>query len=286
MSGMSVGDSAVRALSTSGRAVLFAGLTVIIALLGMFALGLSFLNGMAIGAALTVAMTVLAAITLLPALLGLMKLRVLSRKQRKQLAVRHAARAWQDAQSAQSGYQVTPAYDEVGSQEAAPIRSRWRSRSGSAAPAAVTASATPFADADNGFFTRWAHRVQAKPLAKAVLAIAVMVVVALPRLLAPPRHLRRGQRPRVLDHPPGLRPAGEGLRPGVQRPADAGRADPGGGRPDRTDAPGRPAGRHPGRGARDPDADEAGADDRCGERHPDDVAGVGADHRPDQAPAL
>ncbi|MCJ0872613.1 MMPL family transporter [Streptomyces sp. AP-93] len=86
MSGLSVGDSVTRALDTSGRAVVFAGLTVMIALLGMFALGIGFLNGMAIAAAMTVALTVLAAITLLPALLGMLKLRVLSRAQRRQLA--------------------------------------------------------------------------------------------------------------------------------------------------------------------------------------------------------
>ena len=87
MSGMSVEDSIAKALNTSGRAVIFAGGTVVIALLGMFALGLSFLNGMAIGAAVTVSMTVLAAITLLPAMLGFLKLRVLSKKQRRELAL-------------------------------------------------------------------------------------------------------------------------------------------------------------------------------------------------------
>lgn len=86
MAGLSVQESVVKALNTSGRAVLFAGLTVVIALLGMLILGIGFLNGMAISAALTVGLTVLAAITLLPAMLGMLKLRVLSRAQRRQLA--------------------------------------------------------------------------------------------------------------------------------------------------------------------------------------------------------
>ncbi|MGX9885493.1 MMPL family transporter [Streptomyces sp. NPDC002276] len=85
MDGMSVGDSTAKALNTSGRAVIFAGLTVVVALLGMFTLRLGILNGMAIGAAITVVLTVLAAITLLPALLGFIGLKVLSRKQRRQL---------------------------------------------------------------------------------------------------------------------------------------------------------------------------------------------------------
>ena len=86
MAGLSVQDSVAKALNTSGRAVLFAGLTVVIALLGMLILGIGFLNGMAVSAALTVALTVLAAITLLPAMLGMLKLKVLSRAQRRQLA--------------------------------------------------------------------------------------------------------------------------------------------------------------------------------------------------------
>ncbi|MDJ0340527.1 MMPL family transporter [Streptomyces sp. H10-C2] len=79
-------DAAVTAVNTSGRAVLFAGGTVCIALLGMFAMGLSFLNGVAVAAALTVVTSVAAAITLLPAMLGVLGIRVLSRRQRRKLA--------------------------------------------------------------------------------------------------------------------------------------------------------------------------------------------------------
>ena len=79
-------EAAAIALNTSGRAVLFAGGTVCIALLGMLVLGVSFLNGVAVAAALTVLFTVLSAITLLPALLGILGPRVLSRRQRRKLA--------------------------------------------------------------------------------------------------------------------------------------------------------------------------------------------------------
>jgi RND superfamily putative drug exporter len=57
-------------MDTAGRAVLFAGATVIIALLGMFALGVSFLYGLAIAASLAVLMTMIAALTMLPVLLS------------------------------------------------------------------------------------------------------------------------------------------------------------------------------------------------------------------------
>ncbi len=68
--GASADDAAVAAMDTAGRAVLFAGVTVIIALLGMFALGVSFLYGVAIGAAIAVLLTMLASLTVLPALLS------------------------------------------------------------------------------------------------------------------------------------------------------------------------------------------------------------------------
>jgi RND superfamily putative drug exporter len=66
--------------------VLFAGGTVCIALLGIFVLGMTFLNGLAVACALTVAFTVAAAVTLLPALLGVFGMRVLSQRQRRRLA--------------------------------------------------------------------------------------------------------------------------------------------------------------------------------------------------------
>jgi RND superfamily putative drug exporter len=68
--GHSVRESVQIALDTAGRSVLFAGGTVVISLLGMFMMGISFINGLAITASITVAITVLASLTLLPALLG------------------------------------------------------------------------------------------------------------------------------------------------------------------------------------------------------------------------
>ncbi|MER6153850.1 MMPL family transporter [Streptomyces hirsutus] len=60
-----------RALDLAGRTVVFAGCTVIVALLGLVALGLGSLQGMAVAVALTVLVTMLASLTLLPALLAL-----------------------------------------------------------------------------------------------------------------------------------------------------------------------------------------------------------------------
>ncbi len=74
--GMSPARATTVAIDTSGRAVVFAGATVVISLLGMTIMGLSFVTGLAIGAASVVAVTVVASITLLPALLGFAGTRV------------------------------------------------------------------------------------------------------------------------------------------------------------------------------------------------------------------
>ena len=85
LAGLTPEEAAVQAIDTSGRAVLFAGSTVCIALLGILILGIGFLSGLAVASALTVVFTVLAAVTLLPALLGVFGARVLSRRQRRTL---------------------------------------------------------------------------------------------------------------------------------------------------------------------------------------------------------
>ncbi len=69
--GMAPVDATGVAMDTAGRAVLFAGLTVVISLLGMLLIGLSFVSGLGIAAATTVLVTMIASTTLLPALLGL-----------------------------------------------------------------------------------------------------------------------------------------------------------------------------------------------------------------------
>jgi putative drug exporter of the RND superfamily len=69
--GLDKREAAVAAVDTAGRAVLFAGITVIISLMGMLLLGLPFLYGVATAAAIAVLFTMIAALTLLPALLSM-----------------------------------------------------------------------------------------------------------------------------------------------------------------------------------------------------------------------
>ncbi|GAB3566538.1 MMPL family transporter [Amycolatopsis endophytica] len=77
--GLPAVEALERAAATSGRSVVFAGVTVCVSLAGMFTVGMAFLNGIAITSAISVALTMLAALTLLPALLRFGGMRTLPR---------------------------------------------------------------------------------------------------------------------------------------------------------------------------------------------------------------
>ena len=68
--GLDPEPAVVRAIDTAGRAVLFAGCTVVISILGLFLMGVTFVQGLAVGTSITVALVMAASITLLPAVLG------------------------------------------------------------------------------------------------------------------------------------------------------------------------------------------------------------------------
>ena len=127
LAGQTPEDAAVTALNTSGRAVLLAGLTVCVALLGLFALQISSLYGVAVAVALVVGLTMVASLTLLPAMLGFLGPKVLRRAERSMLAER--------------GRQVEQA---------------------------------------GGFWLRWAEGLGRRPQIPALLALAVIVVLAIP----------------------------------------------------------------------------------------------------------
>jgi putative drug exporter of the RND superfamily len=93
-----VRESVVQAMDTAGRAVLFAGTTVVIALLGMMLLGVDFLYGVAISASIGVLLVMLASLTLLPALLTLVGARLArpgrrARRQARKSAAGNGAKA-------------------------------------------------------------------------------------------------------------------------------------------------------------------------------------------------
>jgi len=83
--GRSIEDATAISAATSGRTVLFAGITVCIALLGMLTVGVSVLSGAAIAASIAVLLPMAAAQTLAPALIGFLGKRLLTRSQRAAL---------------------------------------------------------------------------------------------------------------------------------------------------------------------------------------------------------
>ncbi|MFC0495877.1 MMPL family transporter [Streptomyces mutabilis] len=83
-------EAAGRAVGTAGSAVVFAGLTVIVALAGLAVVNIPILTKMGLAAAATVAIAVLIALTMTPALLGFAGRKALSRKDRKAAAGQRA----------------------------------------------------------------------------------------------------------------------------------------------------------------------------------------------------
>ena len=101
--GMGVEESAGRTESTSGAAILVAGGTVVIAILGLYVSGVPFVGALGLSSAIVVAVTVLAALTLIPALLGLAKFLVLNRKDRHHLAEERRARGRAPGRASRGG---------------------------------------------------------------------------------------------------------------------------------------------------------------------------------------
>ncbi|SDC02197.1 putative drug exporter of the RND superfamily [Geodermatophilus telluris] len=88
--GADVGTAVAVATGTAGSAVVTAGLTVVIALVGLAVVGIPFLTQMGVAAAATIVVAVLLALTLVPAVLGFLGVRALPRRQRPG-AARHGA---------------------------------------------------------------------------------------------------------------------------------------------------------------------------------------------------
>lgn len=148
--GMPIGESIARATATSGSAVVFAGITVIIALLGLSVAGIPFLTALGVAAAAGVAVAVLIAVTLTPAILAMAGPRILSRRQRKALV----------AQSAEPDPEPDPEPEtSSGAQPTAPRATR----------------------ADR-FFGGWVRAVTAKPIVTVLAVLVVLGVATIPAL--------------------------------------------------------------------------------------------------------
>jgi RND superfamily putative drug exporter len=167
--GHSVEESIAIAIDTSGRAVTFAGLTVVISLLGMLLMGVSFVTGLGLGAATMVLITMIGSLTLLPALLSYAGPRVEVTRWRGLIAAGLVAVALLGvglevqplmlgaplaAIVLLAGFAVAPLRREVPRREPKPLRET--------------------------FAYRWSRFVQARPWPLAIGATAVLVLLAIP----------------------------------------------------------------------------------------------------------
>ncbi|WP_020075057.1 MMPL family transporter [Cryocola sp. 340MFSha3.1] len=167
-SGVPPEESAARAVATAGSAVLFAGITVIIALAGLAVANIPFLTTMGIAASVGVAVAVLVALTMTPALLGFAGARLTPGR-------RKAARAAKRGATAAAVEGAT----EAETAQAAP--------SATDSPQPVDASAPSFAhaakaDIPPGFFRGWVRAVIRFPIVTVVAVIVALGIAALPAL--------------------------------------------------------------------------------------------------------
>ncbi|HLA65779.1 MAG TPA: MMPL family transporter [Candidatus Saccharimonadales bacterium] len=140
--GMDVVISASRAEGTSGAAIVIAGSTVVVAILGLYLSGVPFVGSMGVAAAIVVAVTMCAALTLVPSFMGLVKNNVRSLKAR---AIAH--RAGISAQ--QQARQTATGTDEKHERSA---------------------------------FARWGRKVSAQPWPWGIGSVLVLLVLAIPLL--------------------------------------------------------------------------------------------------------
>ncbi|MGO4594235.1 MMPL family transporter [Leifsonia sp. 2TAF2] len=162
-------ESTARSVATAGSAVLFAGITVIIALAGLAVANIPFLTTMGLAASVAVAVAVLVALTLTPAMLGFAGARLTPGRRK---AARDAKR--KSAETAE-GTAVEPTPTRAPAPAPAP------------APADADATAPSFAhaakaDIPPGFFRGWVRAVTRFPIVTVVAVIVALGIAALPAL--------------------------------------------------------------------------------------------------------
>jgi len=144
--GVPVIKSAGRATATSGAAIVVAGSTVVVSILGLYVSGVPFVGAMGLASAIVVAVAMLAALTLMPAFMGVAKQNVRAIKDRR--AAKRATRGDVDEATAAARLaKLTAASDEAH---------------------------------ENSAFARWGRKVSNRPWPWAIAATGVLVVLAIP----------------------------------------------------------------------------------------------------------
>jgi RND superfamily putative drug exporter len=162
-------DEAIEvAIDTAGRTVMFAAITVVIALLGLLLLGLSFMQGVALGAATAVLATMFAALTIIPALIG-------------------GSHGFMDGVVRE--FDARGGFRFWGTKRRLSLPGRgWRAR---------RAARRERRRADGAAWHRWSHAVQRRPWPAAGLALVLLLALAYPAT-----HIRLGSSDAGVD-PPG-----------------------------------------------------------------------------------
>ncbi len=163
---MDVVASIRRSEGTSGAAIVVAGSTVVISILGLYISDVAFVGALGLAAAITVAITMLAALTLVPAFLGVFKQNVRSLSAR--------VRAHKAGETARDQARRT---------------------------AAATAE-----QHENSPFARWGRKVSAHPWPWAILSVVVLLVLAIPFFSITLGQPDNGTNPTSRLQPAGLRP--------------------------------------------------------------------------------
>jgi RND superfamily putative drug exporter len=201
--GASAEDATSVAIDTAGRAVAFAGTTVVISLLGMVLMNLTFITGLAVCAVSVVAVTAIAALTLLPALIGFAAHRIEITRWRGLGAALFVA-------AGLVGVAVSfPALAIVGLSLAAIVIVA----SFAVAPLRREVPRRAHRPLRETIPYRWSRFVQHRPWTAVLLGTVVMVTLALP-FFGLGCLLGRGQLPGGHDDSQGVRPAGGGFGPG------------------------------------------------------------------------
>ncbi|WP_170284724.1 MMPL family transporter [Kribbella amoyensis] len=185
--GMAVEQSIGQTESTSGAAILVAGGTVVIAILGLYVSGVPFVGALGLSSAIVVAVTVLAALTLIPALLGLNRLLVLNRKDRQHLAAEHDLEAALPDEAAVAAH-----------------RAEERARRD--------------AKHEQSAFARWGRRVSARPWPYGIVATLLLLVLAIPLLSINLGQLDAGTDPKTDSSRKAYDLIAQGFGPGANGP--------------------------------------------------------------------
>jgi RND superfamily putative drug exporter len=145
--GVPVLDSAGRAAATSGAAIVIAGGTVVVAILGLYVAGVPFVGALGLASAVVVAITMVAALTLMPAFMGVAGRNV--RALRDLRAARRAAAGRSGQEAEESLAQLAAAADAAHERSA---------------------------------FARWGRRVSDRPIWWGIGAVGLLIVLSIPLL--------------------------------------------------------------------------------------------------------